>query len=146
MTGVAPVSVGLRAVTGRGRPGRSFGPPDTATGGSVRASPVGLAGLCRAASNRSGAWIVHMSMRNFMPKKPTDKNAIKAADKDIRWMASTMRAVVLLSQPCSYNELPSRSATSKFVMQLTSTQNLDLCEHKVYSRRRTHLLLGMLSK
>jgi len=56
-----------------------------------------------------------------MPKKPTDKNARKAADKDIKWMASTMRAIVLLSQPCSYNELPSRSATSKFIMQLTST-------------------------
>jgi len=81
-----------------------------------------------------------------MPKKPTDKNARKAADKDIKWMASTMRAIVLLSQPCSYNELPSRSATSKFIIQLTSTKDLDLCEHKVYSRRRTHLLLGMLSK
>ncbi len=61
-----------------------------------------------------------------MPKKPTDKNARKATDKDIKWMASTMRAIVLLSQPCPYNELPSRSTTSKFIIQLTSTKDLDL--------------------
>ncbi len=83
MMGVAPVSTGLRAVTGSGR---VSAPAAVMTGVGGGAGGVGVGGGGLAAASRrslsclSGAWTVQMSIKNFIPKKQTHRKARNAVE------------------------------------------------------------------